>query len=367
MTDKYGIETHKLSYHPQRVVSLINARNNWELAKKNYPIYVEISPIGACNHRCSFCAVDYIGYNPVRIDLNILKPVLKEMAENGVKSIMYAGEGEPLLHKQIAQIAEMTKKNGIDVAFTTNATVLPKNFLETALPHTSWLKVSINAGRAETYSQIHQTKKEDFDKAIKHLTLMVKYKKQHNLNVTLGAQSLLLPENRTEMAELIKICRDYIGLDYLVIKPYSQHLFSNTRKYSQIDYQKDLELKTKLLSMSNDSFQVVFREQTMKKHIAGNTQRYSRCHATPNLWAYIMADGRVFSCSAYLLDDRFDLGNINDQSFTQIWEGSKRMKNFEYINNHLNIEQCRVNCRMDAVNRYIDAVVEQDIQHINFI
>ncbi len=367
MTDKYGIETHKLSYHPQRVVSLLEARNNWSLAKKNYPIYIEISPIGACNHRCSFCAVDYIGYNPVRLDPALLESVLKEMGEKGVKSIMYAGEGEPLLHKQIARITEITKKNGIDVAFTTNATVLPKDFLENALPHTSWLKASINAGTAETYSQIHKTKKEDFDRAINHLALMVDYKKEHNLSVTLGAQSLLLPENRAEMQRLIKICRDDIGLDYLVIKPYSQHHFSNTRKYSQINYKKDLELKNTLLSMSTDSFQVVFREQTMKKYIAGNEQRYSTCHATPNLWAYVMADGRVFSCSAYLLDERFDLGNINEQSFSEIWEGSRRKQNFEYVNNHLDIEQCRVNCRMDTVNRYLDSVIKQNLQHINFI
>ena len=367
MSDKYGIDSHKLAYHPKRVAEIIDAGCDWDKAKNIYPIYMEVSPIGACNHRCTFCAVDYLGYNPVKLDLEVMRERLPEMGKLGVKSIMYAGEGEPLLYKKISELTEITKKSGIDISFTTNGTILPKDFLERALPNTSWIKVSINAGTEETYEKIHQGKKGDFAKAIKNIKSMVEYREKHNLDVVIGAQSMLLPENVEEMEELARVCRDEMCIDYLVIKPYSQHMFSLTHKYEDIDYTKYAHYEKRFREMSSKDFQVIFRGNTMKKYIEGNNSRYSKCYATPNLWGYIMADGRVFSCSAFLLDDRFDLGNINQKSFKEIWEGRTRQDNHSFVCNELDISECRVNCRMDEVNRYLDAVNNQTIRHINFI
>ena len=362
--DKFLIDSHKMAYHPDRTAQLIAARNDWETAKHVYPLYVEISPMGACNHRCTFCAVDYIGYKTVSLNIDMMRQRLPEMARLGIKSVMYAGEGEPMLHKHISELVTIATGASIDVSFTTNATAMPKDFIDTALPHVSWIKASVNAGKAETYAKIHQTKPEHFALAFKNLEAMAKARREKNLKVKLGAQTLLLPENAAEIRELAERCRD-AGLDYLVVKPYSQHNFSETRVYSGIDYSPYLKMESELADLNTPNFNVVFRANTIRKYM--DEHRYPKCYSTPFLWGYIMASGVVSGCSAYLLDPRFEFGNINDQSFQDIWEGEKRHANYNLVMKELDISECRKNCRMDEVNRYLHQVIDAPPEHVNFI
>lgn len=365
MSDNHLIDGHKLHFHPARTAALIEARDNWEKAKGIYPIYVEVGPVGACNHRCVFCAYDYIGYQTRTLSLELLSNRIPEMGRLGVKSIMFAGEGEPLLHKDINKIVQITQAAGIDASFTTNANVLPKGFLEEALPLVSWVKASINAGSPETYAAIHRTDAKNFELALNNLTKMVQARKGNNLGVTLGAQILLLPENAHEIRQLAEICRDRVGLDYLVVKPYSHVDRSLTQTYKDLDYKQFLHLEDSCRDLNTDSFNVVFRSNTMRKYMEAD--RYPRCYTVPFLWAHIMASGVVNGCGAYLNIPEFEYGNLHDQSFREIWEGEKRKANWSFILNELDISDCRKNCRMDEVNRYLYQVIDNPPSHVNFI
>ena len=45
-------------------------------------------------------------------------------------------------------------------------------------------------------------------------------------------------------------------MDYVVIKPYSQHKFSETHKYENIDYQEYLHLGDELKKYNDENFQL---------------------------------------------------------------------------------------------------------------
>lgn len=370
MSDDLHIDGQKLHFHPQRVAQLLDAGDNISDLSEIYPVYMEISPVGACNHRCTFCAVDYIGYQTAnKLDVSLMEQLLPVLAEKGVKSIMYAGEGEPLLHKHIAQMVKATKQSGIDVSFTTNAVPMTDKFIQEALQYISWIKVSLNAGTEESYAQIHQTREKDFKRVIDNLKRAVEFRNKNNLDCTIGIQSLLLPENEADMLTLSAIARDEIGADYFVIKPYSHEPGSLTRKYKNISYDlnKYNQLEQDLRAMETEDFSVSFRSRTMQLYHEDTERRYSRCYSTPVFMAYIMSTGDVYGCKDHLFDKQFCYGNVNNNTFVEIWEGEKRKANIDYVLNHLDVSKCRVNCRMDKVNRYLFDLKHDRIKHMNFI
>lgn len=364
MPDKYKIDSHKLMYHTKRVTQWFDAYQDWKKAKSIYPLYLEISPVGYCNHRCIFCALDYMEYQHQKLDSVMLKSRLKEMAKLGIKSIMFAGEGEPTLHPDLPGILDVCSENNIDTALTTNMVPFTKKNSESFIKNCKWIKVSINAGNKEAYAKIHQTNKNDFNRVIENMKYCVELKKSKNYKCTLGAQLLLIPENRDNVVALAKLTKK-IGFDYIVVKPYSQHLLSKTTRYETIDYSSYLYLQKELKKIKSDNFNVIFRIHTMKK-LKKTEDRYEKCNAVPFFWAYIQANGDVYGCSAFLSNPAFCYGNIYKNTFKEIWEGKQRKKGFEFVHNQLNIKDCRINCRMDEVNRYLWEILNPS-EHVNFI
>lgn len=347
------IDGTKIHYHPLWVSRWQDAGEDWESAKNLYPLYVEISPSGACSHRCTFCAVSYIGFVPRLLDGGLMRERIREMGSLGVKSVMFAGEGEPLLHREMNATVIASVAAGVDVAFTTNGVLL--NRLET-LDLVTWTKVSINAGTRDTYVRVHRTKATDWDRVWENLADAAARKGK----CTLGVQAVVLPENRHEIQELYARCVD-AGVDYLVVKPYSQHKKSDHHQYEQYKAEADDFAHLEILDAPTKLY---VRAESMKTY--NEAQPYKTCYSTPSAWGYWMANGDFYSCSAYLLDDRFNLGNLNEMTFKQMWQGEKRRANFEYVRKHLDISECRSNCRFDKVNRYLWDL-KQGVKHANFI
>lgn len=352
----YNIDSHKLHLHPERVAQ-------WQNGETVYPLYMEFSPSGACNHRCVFCTMDFMGYRPRFLDTELTCARLRECGELGVKAVMFAGEGEPLLHKDIAVLAETAKASGIDAAFTTNGVLLAPETARRLLPVTSWIKVSCNAGSARGYAATHRTAASDFDRVMSNMTEAVRIRETEKLSCTLGFQCILLPENSADMPALARRVRD-LGADYLVIKPYTHNPQSLANKYGDISYADSEKLAQLLREEERDGFRVIFRHEAMRRWDT-KTAPFSRCLALP-FWAYVDSGANVWGCLRHLKEDNFHYGNLAERSFREIWTGEERLRKLAWCERELDVSDCHVTCRMELVNMYLWRLRHPEA-HDNFI
>lgn len=353
MAENIRMDSHKLIYHPDVVA-------RWLKGENIYPIELEIGLTNACNHRCIFCAVDYTGYKPDKLDSKMLIKNLEGLAPKGVKSIIYAGEGEPLIHTEAPDIINQTKSFGIDAAMSTNGVLLTPEISKACLKSLTWIRFSITGITDETYNIIHRGQKGDLEKALFNLSEAVKVKKDQKLNTTLGVQLLLLPHNKNEIVEMGKELRK-IGVDYFTIKPFSQH--PQSTNIIQVDYEEMLELENEVKGLETEDYKVYFRAHSMQKL---KTERcYKHCWALPFM-VYVDAKGNLWPCIVFMGKDKLKYGNLNEESFVNIWEGCHRKEIVEYFMNMDLEKNCRELCRLDEMNRYLNEL-KYPGGHVNFI
>lgn len=353
--DELRIDSHKLIYHVDRV-------SDWQKGKDIFPIFMDVSVTSACNHACIFCGLDYSHKNTHFLKTEVIKRMVKDAASRGLKSIMYAGEGEPLMHKDLAEIIAYTKKNKVDVSLATNGVLMNETFLLKALKNLTWMRVSVDAGKPETYAHVHSARKEDFKKLLGNIEMAVKIKRRNKYAVTIGTQFILLEQNAKE-AEILTRTLKQIGVDYLIIKPYSKHPLSLNKVAKDLDYSKFLPLARKLEKYSDANFKLIFRKNTMEKRF--HSKPYKRCLGAP-FWAYVCASGDIYPCHTYLGVEKFSFGNLNQEDFISIWKGRKRKSVMDYFNNQMDARKCRELCRLDEINKYLWQL-KNPHPHVNFI
>jgi GTP 3',8-cyclase len=95
------------------------------------------------------------------------------------------------------------------------------------------------------------------------------------------------------------------------------------------------------------------------------SRAYTQCNAM-RFWTYIDSRADVWGCCNHHGDERFLCGNLHEQTFQEIWEGEQRRRVVTWVENEFDISCCRINCRMDEVNRYLWDL-KNPPDHANFI
>lgn len=356
--DSYLIDKHKLYWHLDRV-------KQWQEERAITAIYIEVSPVAFCNHKCIFCGLDFAMQEKIQLETEIICKRLKEMGPLGIRSMMFAGEGEPLLHKDLPKLVRTAKDAGIDVSITTNGSIGNYELWKEILPYLTWIRFSIDAGTSKIYAQVHNVPESYFDKTINNLKESIKIKKDYHLDVTIGVQFLMVKKNLHDIEDAIKLF-SRLGPDYLSLKPYSLHPQMIDKK--DIIYTKETEQyveNTINKYKEKNKMDIIFRKDAMEKYM-NREKKFNHCWALP-FWGYISSKGDFYTCSVFLGNERFEIGNIYNEDMQSIMSGKRRRNSIIYGEKELDIEgECRLNCRMARINEFLE-FLETKPKHINFI
>ena len=86
---------------------------------------------------------------------------------------------------------------------------------------------------------------------------------------------------------------------------------------------------------------------------------YSKCYGH-NFCPFIDSNGDVVSCAYHLKDKDYIFGNINRQTFRDIWSGRNPAK--------IKVsESCQICCKNDQINQLLYSLKHGKVDHKNFI
>lgn len=354
MPQELFLDGHKLLYH-------LDVVGRWLKGKDIVPIHAEISPTSACNQRCGFCYRDFDGHKTDFLSRDVFLNLIRSLAKVGVKSVLLAGDGEPLLNKVTTEAIILGEHLGLDMALNTNGVLLKEGIARKILPKLTWLRFSMMSANPKNYARIHGVPQGQLHQAVENIKKCVEIKRKKNLAVTLGIQQVLLKENALDVYREARLSKR-IGVDYYVLKPFSKH------PLNIYDGGEDLHIKyknalKKAEGLSSDKFKVIIRWQTFSDK---GIRDYQRCLGIPFI-VQIGADAGVYSCCPFFGDKRFLFGNLNQSSLEDILRSKKRREVIKYIAKKVDVrKECMTYCRHHQINKFLWKLVNPP-RHINFI
>ncbi len=314
----------KLPWHYERVEA-------WEAGQRIAPISVDMALTRACQAACRGCfAVLQESQTRSNITVDHAKTLLDDFAEIGVKAVSLVSDGESTLSPAYAPFIEHAADLGIDVGNATNGWLLMPELAERVLPHMKWVRFTVLAGKPESYTRMMHPDPERMDvfwTAMHNISEAVRIKRRKNLDVTLGIQTFVTPDDADEIRAFAQLGLD-LGVDYVLIKHFSDDEYGSYSIQYQ-DYGAIEDALRQAEAMSNERTQVIVRWNKIED---GNKPPYKRMWACPFLLQVsgsgLVAPSGMFFNARY---SKLHIGDFTQERFIDIWRSQRYWDCMNYL------------------------------------
>lgn len=318
------------------------------------PANLQVDLTNRCNNKCSWCFYDVYDLPEFSRDQSLSKDIALnvplEFKSIGGQSIEWTGGGEPLVYTHFVDVVQKARVIGIHQALVTNGRNLTRERLDSVIDF-DWVRVSLNSASPKMYEIQHGN--DSFYRVIRHIENFANKKSDKCI---LGVSMIVDDRNFHEISNMVSYAKR-TGANNARISipqtPKDGKLFEGIWHLveEQLKYAKEYE---------DENFTVFTNADRLDT--LNHKTRSKRCyyhHITPSLGA----NGVVYPCCHFKYLPQYNLGNINEMSLAEIWNGEKRRQFIETIG-----ENCETSCWMNGKNTLSDYIIKdpEDVPHLAY-
>ena len=341
------------------------------------PVHMQVVLSDLCNQLCNFCAYrmpDYssaqlfgveeedgtVNRNPNRkMSTRRALALLEEARALGVRAVQFTGGGEPTVHPDIVPIMEHAHTLGLETSLVTNGVKMSRALRELLVASSTWIRMSLDAGLADTYATMRRAPREHFDAAIENLTHLAKLRDAKNSKLYIGVGFVVNRDNWREVLDAARIAYA-AGADNFRISGLFQ---TGGDDYFEGFREEAAALCRRAEEMAETSIDFTVSNRFLERvaDLEQGSPDYSFC-TYQNLTTYVGADLSLYRCCIYAYNDRGRIGSLRDRSLVDLWNSSEKRADFAGFD----ARGCE-RCQFNPQNRRLDRVVHARFDHVNFV
>jgi MoaA/NifB/PqqE/SkfB family radical SAM enzyme len=329
---------------------------------------VELDPTAACDLACPGCISEDLIALGNRFSDGQLMSLGQEFIDVGVKAVILIGGGEPLAHRKIGDFIRFMGEHDVHIGITTNGSFIDR-YLHVIAEHSKWTRVSMDAATEKMFSVLRPTKAgtrefSKFNKIIDNMRRLAEIK-QGKLGYSFLIQTPADGVEVTNIGEIYDaaVLARSIGCDYFEVKPSYQWrggIAHSLMKHPAELMREAVAEIAKLDALETPNFKIL-KAINLKYSLEGVEQdqpkHYKECPST-HLRTTVTPTG-VFVCPYWRGKDHMKVGDVNKESFAEVWAGAQRKSVMEKLDVS---RDCGFHCLRNNTN--LEAIsIKHKLQH----
>jgi MoaA/NifB/PqqE/SkfB family radical SAM enzyme len=311
-------------------------------------ISLELDLTNLCNHNCPGCTG--IRDLPVSLTFEQVKSLVDEFADvvEG-KSVIISGGGEPTIHPNFTEILYYIKNKGLKIGLNSNGLALNEVKAKAIIECCSYFRISLDSGSPEMHQKIHGMNELAFNKVLENIRMFSQLKKELNGKVAFGTGFLTSEMTKPDIDNFFRVSKE-CGADFAQLRPF-------TGDYTKID----AELNDAKEKYEDENFKVNSSAHKYARFEDEEKRDYKRCLGM-FFNTVVTANFKVFACLHHRQNEKYFIGDLNQNTLKELWNSSRIMQVFENID----CAECPSFCRNDDINRGLE-FIDKDINHKEFL